>query len=92
MNRMNRGGMLVAFAAVAFAMYLLRAALGGGCLMSGHAVLPHGNLASLLLGAERHVLLDAAAVGDDPPEAAKAVWAFDDLRDGHDSLRAAHGG
>jgi hypothetical protein len=38
------------------------------------------------------VLLNAAAVGDDPPEAAKAVWAFDDLGDGHDSLRTAPGG
>jgi hypothetical protein len=71
---------------------LLRAALGGRRLMNGHAVLADGNLACLLFCAEGNVLLDAAAVGYDPPESAKAVWAFDDLRDGHGILHAARGG
>jgi len=63
-----------------------------GSLMNGHAALPHGNLASLLFGAEGHVLLDAAAVGDYPPHPSKAVWAFDDFGDGHGVLHAARGG
>ena len=71
---------------------LLRAALGGRRLMNGHAVLADGNLACLLFCAEGNVLLDAAAVGDHPLITAKAVWAFDDLCDGHGVLHAARGG
>ncbi|MBN2976933.1 hypothetical protein [Pseudomonas lactucae] len=53
------------------------------CSVDGHAVLPWGYGACLLFGAEGHVLFDAAAVRDDPPITAKAVWALDDFGDGH---------
>ena len=51
--------------------------------MKGHAVLHRGYGADLLFGAEGHVLFGTVAVGDDPPEAAEAVRALEDLRDGH---------
>jgi hypothetical protein len=51
--------------------------------VDGHAVVPYGDLSCLMFCAERHVLLYPAAVRDDPPITAKAVWAFDDFGDGH---------
>lgn len=56
------------------------------CSVNSHAVLPWGDRASLLFGTAADVLDLSAAVGDDPPEAAEAVRALDDLRDGHGAL------
>lgn len=59
-------------------------AAGGGKVFSEWSRCPAlGDRASLLFGTSADVLDLSAAVGDDPPEAAEAVRALDDLRDGH---------